>query len=63
MNIIEKNFLIIFFIAANVLPAAASAGFTCLLFSFPLSFSGLMNAYIRKSPALLAAGLLGHVGL
>jgi len=43
---------------ANGPPAAASAGFTCLMFSFPLSFSGLMNAYLRKPPALLAAGLL-----
>jgi len=45
--------------AANVRPAAASAWFTCILLSFPLSFSGLMNAYIRKPTALLAAGLLG----
>jgi len=45
----------------NGLPAAASAGFTWLMFSFPLSFIGLMNACLRNSPALLAAGLLGVV--
>jgi len=45
-------------ITANGRPAAASAGFTCLMFSFPLSFLGLMNAYFRKPPALQAAGLL-----
>jgi len=45
----------------NGLPAAASAGFTCLLFSFPLLFLGLVYAYTRKPPALLAAGLLGKV--
>jgi len=39
-------------------PAAASAGFTCLMFALPLSFLGLINAHHRKSPALLAAGLL-----
>jgi len=50
-------------IGTNGLLAAASAGFTCLMFSFPLSFLGLMNAYIRKPPALLAAGLLGVVNI
>jgi len=48
-----------FCLAHNVLPAAASAGFTCSMFSFPQSFSGSFNAYIRETPALLAAGLLG----
>jgi len=45
----------------NGLPAAASAGFTCLMFSLPLSFLDLINAHFRKPPALLAAGLLGVV--
>jgi len=45
----------------NGRPAAASAGFTCLMFSFPISFLGLMNARLRKLPALLAAGLLWGV--
>jgi len=49
------------YIAANGRPAAASAGFTCLMFSIPLSFLGLMNDYLRKPPALLAAGLLAAV--
>jgi len=44
---------------ANGRPAAASAGFTCFMFSFPLSFLDLMNACLLKPPALLAAGLLG----
>jgi len=48
-------------ITANGPPAAASAGFTCLMFSFPLLIADLINAYIRKSPALLAAGLLAVV--
>jgi len=43
----------------NVRPAAASAGFTWLMFSFPISFSNSINDYIRKQPALPAAGLLG----
>jgi len=30
-----------------------SAGFTCLIFSFPLSFAGSVNASLRKPPALL----------
>jgi len=45
----------------NAPPAAASAGFTWLMFPFPLSFSDLFNAYIRKPPALQAAGLLAVV--
>jgi len=44
--------------ACNAPPAAASAGFTWLMFSFPLSFSNSINDYIRKPPALQAAGLL-----
>jgi len=47
-----------FIITANGPPAAVSAGFTCLMFSFPQSFSGLINAHLRNPPALLAAGLL-----
>jgi len=49
-------------ITANGPPAAASAGFTCLMFSFSQSFSSFMNACPRKPPALLGAGLLaaGH---
>jgi len=45
----------------NALPAAASAGFTWLMFSFPQSLASLMNDYLRKPPALLAAGLLAAV--
>jgi len=43
---------------ANGWPAAASAGFTCLMYSLSRLFLGLMNARLRKPPALLAAGLL-----
>jgi len=50
-------------LVANGPPAAASAGFTCLMISFPLLFSGLINAHLRKTPALLAAGLLGNVNI
>jgi len=45
-------------ISPNAPPAAASAGFTWLMFSLTLSFLGLMNAYLLKPPVLLAAGLL-----
>jgi len=48
-------------LVANGPPAAASAGFTWLMFSFPLSFLGLVNACLLITPALLAAGLLGMV--
>jgi len=46
---------------ANGPPAAASAGFTCLMFAFLQLFSGLINAHLRKLPALPAAGLLWPV--
>jgi len=45
----------------NGRPAAASAGFTWLMLSLLQSFSSLFNAYTRKPPALLAAGLLAAV--
>jgi hypothetical protein len=32
--------------------------FSCFFFSFPPSFAGQVNAYLRKSPALLADGSL-----
>jgi len=58
----SKSIIGYFFrLVGNAWPAAASAGFTCLMFSFSLSFPGLMNAHIRKPPALLAAGLLAPV--
>jgi len=55
--------MVLFFLAVahNGPPAAASAGFTRKMISFPISLSGLLNACLRKSPALLAAGLLAAV--
>ncbi len=47
----------------NVLPAAASAGFTWFMFYYCLSFANLINAYNRKPPALLAADLLAVVNV
>jgi len=45
----------------NAWPAADSAGFTCCIFSFATSFAGLVNANLRKPPALrlLACYALG----
>ena len=38
-----------------------SAGFTCSYLCLPLSLIGLVNAYLRKPPALSADGSLGNV--
>lgn len=45
-------------ISPNALPAAAVRGLLGLYFQLRITFSGLVNARLRKAPALRADGLL-----